>query len=78
METTEHRPSRESRAFDSDQAASHPPVASYIRARAARADLSPDESTDDHVGRLMLGLTRTPPKTEPPKTEAPPEAEVPP
>lgn len=43
METTEHRPSRESRAFDSDQAASHPPVASYIRARAARVDLSPDD-----------------------------------
>ncbi|WP_456620802.1 MULTISPECIES: hypothetical protein [unclassified Bradyrhizobium] len=43
METTGYRPSRESRAFDSDQAASHPPVASYIRARAARVDLSPDD-----------------------------------
>ncbi|WP_314959055.1 hypothetical protein [Bradyrhizobium cosmicum] len=43
METTAHRPSRESRAFDSNQAASHSPVASYIRARAAQVDLSPDD-----------------------------------
>ncbi|TYO66544.1 hypothetical protein FXV83_10850 [Bradyrhizobium hipponense] len=43
METTAHRPSRESRAFDSDQAASHSSVASYVRARAARVDLSPDD-----------------------------------
>nr|WP_249817536.1 hypothetical protein [Bradyrhizobium sp. 147] len=43
METTAFRPSRESRAFDSDQAASHPSTASYIRARAARIDLSPDD-----------------------------------
>lgn len=43
METTAYRPSRESRAFDPDQAASYPPVASYIRARAARVDLSPDD-----------------------------------
>ncbi|WP_371258568.1 hypothetical protein [Bradyrhizobium sp. WSM4349] len=43
METTAYRPSRESRSFDSDQAASHPAVASYIRARAARLDLSPED-----------------------------------
>lgn len=43
METTAYRPSRESRAFDSDPAASHPSTASYIRARAARIDLSPDD-----------------------------------
>lgn len=43
METTAFRPSRESRVFDSDQAASHPSTASYIRARAARIDLSPDD-----------------------------------
>ncbi|MCK1745826.1 hypothetical protein IVA80_34960 [Bradyrhizobium sp. 139] len=43
METTAYRPSKESRAFDSDQAASHSPVASYIRAGAARVDLSPDD-----------------------------------
>ncbi|WGD52551.1 hypothetical protein QA641_00945 [Bradyrhizobium sp. CB1650] len=42
METTAYSSSRESRAFDSDQAASHSP-ASYIRARAARGDLSPDD-----------------------------------
>nr|WP_143842518.1 hypothetical protein [Bradyrhizobium cosmicum]QDP22932.1 hypothetical protein FNV92_12505 [Bradyrhizobium cosmicum] len=42
METTAFRPSRESRAFDSDQFASRPPAKSYIRARAARADLSDD------------------------------------
>ncbi|WP_027555356.1 hypothetical protein [Bradyrhizobium sp. Cp5.3] len=39
METTAYRASRESSAFGSDQAASYP----YIRARAARADLSPDD-----------------------------------
>jgi hypothetical protein len=43
METTAYRPSRESKAFDSDQSASHPSTASYIRARAARMDLSPDD-----------------------------------
>ncbi|WP_445219054.1 hypothetical protein ACKWRH_01640 [Bradyrhizobium sp. Pa8] len=43
METTAHRPSKESRAFDSDRATSHPPTASFIRARAARADLSQDD-----------------------------------
>ncbi|MDE5444991.1 hypothetical protein GWG65_26810 [Bradyrhizobium sp. CSA207] len=43
METTAYRQSRESRAFDSDQAASHSHVASYVRARAARVDLSPDD-----------------------------------
>ncbi|MBR0844811.1 hypothetical protein JQ607_31825 [Bradyrhizobium liaoningense] len=43
METTAHRPSKESRAFDSNRAASHPPTASFIRARAARADLSQDD-----------------------------------
>lgn len=43
METTAFRPSRESRAFDSDQAASHPATASYIRARAARIELSTDD-----------------------------------
>lgn len=43
METTAYRPSRESRALDSDQVAPHPPTASYIRARAARAELSPDD-----------------------------------
>lgn len=43
METTAYRPSRESRAFDSDPAASHPSTASYIRARAARIDLAPDD-----------------------------------
>ena len=42
META-YRPSRELRSFDFDQAASHPAVASYIRARAARVDLSPDD-----------------------------------
>jgi hypothetical protein len=42
METTAYRPSRESGAFDSDQSASHPPARSYIRARAARADISVD------------------------------------
>ncbi|OAF16856.1 hypothetical protein [Bradyrhizobium neotropicale] len=39
METTAYRASRESSAFGSDEAASYP----YIRARAARADLSPDD-----------------------------------
>ena len=43
METTAHRPSKESSALDSNRAASHPPTASFIRARAARADLSQDE-----------------------------------
>lgn len=43
METTAYRPSWESRALDSDQVAPHPPTASYIRARAARAELSPDD-----------------------------------
>lgn len=43
METTAHRPSTESRAFDSNRVASHPPTASFIRARAARADLSQDD-----------------------------------
>ena len=43
METTAHRPSRGSSALDSDQVASRPPTASYIRARAARAELSPDD-----------------------------------
>jgi hypothetical protein len=43
METTADRPSRESRTFDSDQAASRPLAKSYIRARAARADLLPDD-----------------------------------
>lgn len=43
MEPTAYRPSKESRAFDSHRAASHPPTASFIRARAARADLSQEE-----------------------------------
>ena len=43
METTAHRPSRESKAFDSDRSASHPPTASYIRARASRLDLPQDD-----------------------------------
>ena len=43
METTAHRPLKESRALDSNRAASHPPTASFIRARAARADLSQDD-----------------------------------
>ena len=43
METTAYRPSRESRAFDSDRSASHPSTASYIRARAERADLAHDD-----------------------------------
>lgn len=43
MEPTAYRPSKESRTFDSDRAASHPPTASFIRARAARADLSQDD-----------------------------------
>lgn len=43
METTAYRPSGGSRAFDSDQSASQPPTASYIRARAARADHSQDD-----------------------------------
>lgn len=43
METTAHRPSTESRALDSNRTASHSPTASFIRARAARADLSQDD-----------------------------------
>ena len=43
METTAYRPSGKSRAFDSDLTASHSSTASYIRARAARMDLSPDD-----------------------------------
>lgn len=43
METTAFRPSLGSRTLDSAQAASHPPTASFIRARAERADLSPDD-----------------------------------
>jgi hypothetical protein len=43
METTAYRPSRESRAFDSNRSASQPPTASYIRARASRADLPQDD-----------------------------------
>ena len=43
METTAYRPSKESRALDSNRAASHPSTASFIRARAARADLSQDD-----------------------------------
>jgi hypothetical protein len=43
METTAYRPSKESKAFDSNRAASHPPTASFIRARAARVDLSQDD-----------------------------------
>ncbi|MGY3547153.1 hypothetical protein ACVWZ4_002539 [Bradyrhizobium sp. USDA 4472] len=43
METTAHRPSTESTALDSHRAASHSPTASFIRARAARADLSQDD-----------------------------------
>ncbi|MDA9422376.1 hypothetical protein XH97_09655 [Bradyrhizobium sp. CCBAU 53380] len=44
METTAHRLSRESSAFDSNRAASHPQTASFVRARAARVDLSQDEA----------------------------------
>jgi hypothetical protein len=43
METTAYRTSRESRALDSDRATSHPPTASFVRARAARADLALDD-----------------------------------
>jgi hypothetical protein len=43
METTAYRPSRESRAFDSDRSASQSSTASYIRARASRADLPQDD-----------------------------------
>lgn len=43
METTAYRPSRESRAFDSDRSASQPPTVSYIRARARRVDLPQDD-----------------------------------
>ncbi|MBP0111458.1 MULTISPECIES: hypothetical protein [Bradyrhizobium] len=43
METTAYRPSKESLALDSDRSASHPPIASYIRARARRAELAQDD-----------------------------------
>jgi hypothetical protein len=43
METTAHRPSRRSRPLDPDQAATVSTTASYIRARAKRADLSADD-----------------------------------
>ncbi|MBB4363280.1 MULTISPECIES: hypothetical protein [unclassified Bradyrhizobium] len=43
METTAFRPSKESSALDFNRAASHPPTASFVRARAARADLSQDD-----------------------------------
>jgi hypothetical protein len=43
METTAFRQSLGSRSLDSEQAASHPPTASFVRARAERADLSPDD-----------------------------------
>ncbi|MBR0851997.1 hypothetical protein JQ543_29955 [Bradyrhizobium diazoefficiens] len=43
METTAYSPSGESRAFDFDQPASHPPATSYIRRRAMRADLPQDD-----------------------------------
>ena len=43
METTASRPSRESRALDSNRVTSLPSTASYIRARAERADLSQDD-----------------------------------
>jgi len=43
METTAYRPSKESRALDSDRSASHSSTASYIRARARRADLPQDD-----------------------------------
>ncbi|SCB53523.1 hypothetical protein GA0061098_1019129 [Bradyrhizobium shewense] len=43
METTAYRPSKESSALDFNRAASHPPTASFVRARAARADLSQDD-----------------------------------
>jgi hypothetical protein len=43
METTAYRPSRGSRAFDSDKAASRSSTASYIRARAERDNLLHDD-----------------------------------
>ncbi len=43
METSVHRASRESKAFDSDRTASQSSTASYIRARAQRADLPQDD-----------------------------------
>jgi hypothetical protein len=43
MEPTAYRPSKESHAHDSDRSASHPPIASYIRARAKRAELPQDD-----------------------------------
>lgn len=42
METTAFRPSGGSRALDSDRSTSHPSTASYIGARAARAELADD------------------------------------
>ncbi|MET4391165.1 hypothetical protein ABIB73_006952 [Bradyrhizobium sp. F1.4.3] len=41
METTAYRPSRESRALDSDRAVSHSAAASYIRTRADRSQDDP-------------------------------------
>jgi len=43
METTAYRPSRESRAFDSDRSASQSSTASYIRARASRLEHPQDD-----------------------------------
>ncbi|MBR1131329.1 hypothetical protein [Bradyrhizobium iriomotense] len=43
METTAYRPSKESRALDSDRSASHSSTADYIRARARRAELPQDD-----------------------------------
>jgi hypothetical protein len=43
METTTYRPSRASRALDTDQATSRLEAASYIRERAERVDLSPHD-----------------------------------
>ncbi|QIO30588.1 hypothetical protein [Bradyrhizobium sp. 1(2017)] len=43
METTAYRPSNEASAFDFNRTASHPQTASFVRARAARADLSQDD-----------------------------------
>lgn len=43
METTAHRPSKESLALDSDRSASLSSTADYIRARARRAELPQDD-----------------------------------
>ncbi|MGX1318379.1 hypothetical protein AB7M17_001832 [Bradyrhizobium sp. USDA 377] len=43
METTAYRPSKESRALDSDRSASPSSTADYIRARARRAELPQDD-----------------------------------